>query len=239
MKAIILAGGQGRRLAPYTTVFPKPLVPIGHRPILEIIIRQLARCGFKDAIVSTGYLAELIEAYFSTAQSRLPGISISYVKETEPTGTAGSLSLIDGLDETFLVMNGDILTTLDYGKLIQYHKDQGGAVTIALHQRNVQVDFGVIEFDDKTRAIKSYTEKPRHEYMVSMGVYIYEPRVLKYIEPGKYLDFPTLVGRLLDAGERIVGYHSDDYWLDIGRPDDYDRAQGEFERLQHLFLPEG
>ena len=214
------------------------MVPLGHYPILEIIIRQLTHHGFRDIVLSVGYMAELIQAYFDTAKGKLPDVNLDYVKEQDPKGTAGSLALIDGLDETFLVMNGDILTSLDYGKLIAYHRDMGGTLTIAMHKRKVQVDFGVIQLDDDS-TITGYMEKPEQHHMVSMGIYVYEPRVLEYIEPGAHLDFPALVLKLLENDENVVGYHSDDYWLDIGRHQDYERAQTKFEQSRDLFLPDG
>ena len=238
MKAVVLAGGKGARLAPYTMVFPKPLVPLGYRPILDIIIRQLAHYGFRDIVLTVGYLAELIQAYFQNSSNRLPDISLSYVREGEPTGTAGSLGLIPGLDETFLVMNGDILTSLDYSKLVAYHREKGGILTIGMHRTRVKIDLGVIETDQEG-ILTGYIEKPEKAYLVSMGIYVYEPTVLRYIEPNTYLDFPDLVVRLLENGEKVVGYPCDEYWLDIGRQEDYVRAQEEFERMKDRFLPGG
>ncbi len=236
MKAVILAGGKGTRLAPYTTVFPKPLVPLGNRPIIDIIIRQLNYYGFRDITLTVGYLAELIQAYFHNANDRLPGINLTYIKEQKPTGTAGSLSLVPRIDETFLVMNGDVLTTLDYSKLLAYHREKDGILTIGMHRKKVKIDLGVIETDGNC-SVTGYLEKPEKEYMVSMGIYVYEPAVFKYIEPDIYLDFPDLVLRLLDKGEKVVGYPCDDYWLDIGRHEDYAEAQDEFERMEDTFLP--
>ena len=235
MKAVILAGGKGTRLAPYTTVFPKPLVPLGEKPILEIIIRQLAGHGLTDITLSVGYLAELIQAYFATAKEKLSDVSLNYVREVEPTGTAGSLISIPGLIETFLVMNGDVLTTLNYSDLIRYHHEKGGILTIAMHKRTVKVDFGIIEIDTDAN-ITGYQEKPEQHHLVSMGVYVYEPRVLDYMRPNKYLDFPTLVQQLIDSGEHVVGYSSDDVWLDIGRHEDYALAQEEFSKAENAFL---
>lgn len=236
MKAVILAGGKGTRLAPYTTVFPKPLVPIGDKPIIDIILRQLAHYGFKEIVLNVGYLAELIRAYFQNAEARFPGVRISYVSESEPTGTAGSLASVPGLDESFLVMNGDVLTGLDYRRLVDYHRRNGGALTIALHQRKAVTNFGVVETDGANRIV-NYIEKPEIEHSVSMGVYVYEPEVLGFIEPGRHLDFPELVLRLLKAGKKVVAYPCEDYWLDIGRHDDYAQAQEEFARQRHLLLP--
>ena len=236
MKAVILAGGGGTRLAPYTTIFPKPLVPIGHRPILDIIIRQLSYYGFRDIILTVGPLAELIQAYFQNANSKLPDVNLTYIKERKPLGTAGSLSLIKGLDETFLVMNGDILTTMDYSKLVAYHKKRGSTLTIGTHRKYVKIDLGVIKTDEEG-VLTGYSEKPEKEYLVSMGVYVYEPAILKYMKPGAYLDFPDLVLRLLDNGEKVVSYPCDDYWLDIGRHEDYALAQEKYEKMKGQFLP--
>lgn len=235
MKAIILAGGQGIRLRPYTTVFPKPLVPLGQKPILDIIIRQLYYYGFQNIILSVGYLAELIQAYFQNGNRQFGDMNIAYVRENEPTGTAGSLGLIPGLDDTFLVMNGDILTSMDYAKFVAYHKEKGGTLTIAMHRKCVKLELGVMDIDQHG-FLTGYREKPQQEYMVSMGIYVYEPRVLKYIESGVFLDFPDLVLRLLEHNEKVVSYPSDDYWMDIGCHEDYAQAQEEFERMKDKFL---
>jgi NDP-sugar pyrophosphorylase family protein len=234
MKAVVLAGGRGARLAPYTTIFPKPLVPIGEQPILEIIIRQLVRQGIGDIILSVGHLGELIEAYFQNGHRNIPGLNLSYARESRPLGTAGPLAHIPGLDETFLVMNGDILTTLDYQALCGYHRSCGSALTIAMHKKDVRIDLGVIETNESHEVV-AYREKPAYSFDVSMGIYVYEPGVLRYVTKGEYLDFPDLVVRLVSAGERVVGYHSEDYWYDIGRREDYELAQQEFEKRAREF----
>ena len=155
-------------------------------------------------------------------------LKLSYVNEVEPTGTAGSLALVPDLKETFLVMNGDVLTTLKFQNLIAYHREQGAALTIAMHKKQVETDLGVLIADGDGR-ITDYREKPKLDYLVSMGIYVYEPRVLSYIAAGSYLDFPDLVLKLIQTGERVVGYQSDDLWLDIGRPEDYRSAADQFE----------
>ena len=236
MKAVILAGGKGARLEPYTTVFPKPLVPIGHRPILDIIIRQLVYNGFRDIVLNVGHLSELIRAYFQNGINDLENVNLSYHKESVPTGTAGSLRTIQGMSETFLVMNGDILTTMDYTKLITYHREKGGILTISMHKKRNKVGLGVIETDNND-CLTSYEEKPETEYKVSMGVYVYEPEALEYIDPDVYLDFPHLVTRLLESGEKVVGYPCSDFWLDIGNHEDYVKAQKVFEESKYDFLP--
>jgi NDP-sugar pyrophosphorylase family protein len=227
MKTVILAGGKGTRLAPYTTVFPKPLVPIGDRPILEIIVRQLVRQGFGDILLSVGHLGELIEAYFQNGHRNIPGLQLDYYRESQPLGTAGSLAMIPGLDDTFLAMNGDILTTLNFNALVEHHRHQKSTLTVAMHRKEVPIDLGVLETDESGQLI-SYREKPSYSFDVSMGIYVYEPRVLQYIPKGRYLDFPDLVKLLLEMGEKVTGFRSQDYWLDIGRREDYELAQLEF-----------
>lgn len=228
MRTIILAGGKGTRLAPYTTIFPKPLVPIGDRPILEIIVRQLARQGLGDIVLSVGHLGELIEAYFQNGHRNIPGLEkLEYFREPHPLGTAGSLAMISGLDETFLAMNGDVLTTLNYQALVRHHREQQATLTIAMHQKDVKIDLGVLNTNNCGDLIR-FEEKPLYTFKVSMGVYVYEPRVLRYIPKGQYLDFPDLVQILLQNGEKISGFDSRDYWLDIGRREDYELAQLEY-----------
>lgn len=224
MKAVILAGGKGTRLRPFTANFPKPLVPLGDVPVVEVLMRHLMRFGVSDFTLTLGHLAPLIRAYFDNRQELLRDISLNYVQEQEPTGTAGSLALVPGLDETFLVTNGDLLTDLDVGELLRFHREQKAILTVATHTRHVKIDLGVLEFDTN-HLITGYHEKPEMNYQVSMGIYVYEPAVLAHIEPGKYLDFPTLVLNLLGKGERVCACPVDCLWLDIGRPDDYALAQ--------------
>jgi len=236
LRAVILAGGLGTRLQPYTTVLPKPLMPIGDRPILDIVIRQLSRAGFERVTIATGYLAELIEAFFGDG-SRY-GIRIDYFREDEPLGTVGALSLIEGLDEDFLVMNGDVLTDLDYRAVMDFHVAGGQAATISTHTREVKISLGVMEFEsehDRTE-VTGYVEKPTLSYEASMGVYCFAPRAREHIPKGQRLDFPDLILKLIAAGETVRGLRSRDYWLDIGRPDDYQEAQDAFERLRDRFI---
>jgi NDP-sugar pyrophosphorylase family protein len=236
-RAVILAGGLGTRLRPYTTVLPKPLMPVGDRPILDIVIRQLAGAGFDQVTIATGYLAELIEAFFGDGERY--GIPIDYFREDEPLGTVGALSLIDGLDEDFLVMNGDVLTDLDYRALLEHHRGGGQVATIASHPRRVEISLGVIRCEngtDRTR-VTGYVEKPTMSYEVSMGVYCFAPKARDYIPAGGRLDFPDLVLRLIAAGEMVRTWPSEDHWLDIGRSDDYEQAQEDFDRLRDRFLP--
>ncbi len=234
MKAIILAGGKGSRLKPYTIVFPKPLMPIGDKPILEIVIRQLKSFGFDEITVAVGHLAELIMTFFNDGSKY--GIKIKYTREDQPLGTAGPLALMkENLNETFLMMNGDVLTTLDYSDLVNYHKKNKAIATIALKKRTVKIDFGVPEIDVDNNII-AYTEKPEIEYLVSMGVYVFDPKVLEYIKPDEYLDFPDLVKKLISNGETVEGYVYDGYWLDIGRPEDYEKANEEIKGIYDKLL---
>lgn len=227
MRAVILAGGRGTRLAPYTTVFPKPLMPLGDIPIIQVVLRQLRHFGFNRATLAVGHLGELLRAYLDHNVEQFAGLQIDYVHEKTPTGTAGSLANISDLDETFLVMNGDVLTTLNYKDLLETHRKSGAAITIASYPRHVKIDLGVLETDAEG-FLTDYREKPSMDFRVSMGIYVYEPRVLRLIDAGSYLDFPTLVLRLLAAGERVATHSFDGYWLDIGRHDDYAEAQEQF-----------
>lgn len=233
MKAVILAGGRGRRLAPFTTILPKPLMPIGDVPILEIVLRQLKHAGFDEIVMAVGYLAELLMAYFGDGHKL--GLHIHYSREEEPLGTAGPLGLIDGLGERFLVMNGDLLTTIDYRALCEYHLQRRAIATLTTFQRDVEIDFGVVQIDDQ-QWVRGYIEKPTYHYTVSTGIYIFEPGVLTYIPRQQRMDLPELVLKLLDAGEQVAAFPFEGTWLDIGRMDDYERAVAEFEPRRAEFL---
>jgi NDP-sugar pyrophosphorylase family protein len=236
MKAIVLAGGKGTRLAPYTKILPKPLMPIGDMPILEILLLQMKRAGVTDVILTVGHLAELLRAFFQNGE-RL-GLRIDYSIEDQPLGTAGPLSLVAGqLEDTFLVTNGDVLTTLDLRQLVESHRASGAIATIASHARQVKVDLGVLQFNGSDE-LTGYLEKPTYDFFVSMGIYVFEPRVLPYIPYNQYLDFPDLVLKLIQSGELVKGYCFDGYWQDLGRADDYEQAVQEFEALRPLILQE-
>jgi NDP-mannose synthase len=236
MKAVILAGGKGTRLAPYTKILPKPLMPIGDMPILEVLLRQLKQAGISEVVLTVGHMAGLLRAFFNDGSQF--GLKIVYSFEDHPLGTAGPLALVDRLDDTFLVMNGDILTTLAFNDIIAYHHQNHATATIAMHSRKVCIDLGVIQCDSSNKVIR-YIEKPTNEYMVSMGVYVFEPKVLTLIPPGEYLDFPDLVQKLLLVKEKVVGFHFDGYWQDLGRVDDYEQANKDFDKMRSDFLPEG
>jgi NDP-sugar pyrophosphorylase family protein len=235
MRAVILAGGLGLRLRPYTTILPKPLVPVGDRPILAHILRRLHRSGVRLADLCVGHLGELIQLYFSQSDSLPDDLDLCWHWEDEPLGTAGALRLVPDLDSTFVAMNGDILTTLDYAELVAFHERSGAALTVATHARRVDIDLGVIEAEGER--IVAYREKPQLDYDVSMGIYVYEPRALEYIPPEGPCQFPELVQRLLDAGENIATFRSDAEWYDIGTPEEHQRAVEAFERAPRLFSP--
>ena len=258
MKAVVLAGGKGTRLMPYTRIFPKPLIPIGEMPILEVLLRQLKRSGIDEVVLAVGHLSELMRAFFQDG-SQL-GVKISYSYEENPLGTAGPLALIDGLTDTFLVTNGDVLTTLPIADLIASHKQSGALATIAMHARQVKIDLGVIQLSGSQRRedfqslissdgpslndaaqglnrVVDYIEKPSYHYLVSMGLYVFEPRVLDYIPKEQRLDFPDLIKKLLAAGEIVNGFPFEGYWQDLGRPDDYEQACADFEQMRQEFLP--
>lgn len=235
-RAVVLAGGRGTRLAPYTTVLPKPLMPVGDMPILEILLRQLRRAGIRHITLAVGHLAALLEAYFGDG-SRF-GVSLDYSYEDEPAGTAGPLALVDGLDETFLVMNGDLLTTIDFADLLQTHRARKAAITVGLFEKQVPLDLGVVETGEDGR-VTDYIEKPTLTYEVSVGIYAVEPAVLEHIERGERLDLPELVLRLIAAGADVQAYRFSGTWFDIGRPDDYAAASEHFERRRDELLADG
>lgn len=235
MKAIILAGGKGTRLAPYTTILPKPLMPVGDKPILEIVIRQIVQFGFDEITLAVGHLSGLIEAYFGDG-TRF-GAKISYSREDKPLGTAGPLSLIDGLDETFLVMNGDILTDIKFSDMLKFHRLMGATTTMAVYEKTVDIDLGVLELDSD-KWISNYIEKPKYKYNVSTGIYMFEPSVCKYLSRGRKIDLPTLILEMLKRGDKVAAFHLGGYWLDIGRHEDYEKAVLEFGNNKSKFLPE-
>ncbi len=233
IRVVVLAGGKGTRLKPYTKVFPKPLMPIGDMSILEVVLRQLKSFGFNKITLSVNHLADLIRAFFGDG-SQL-GVDITYCMEDKPLGTAGSLSLVENLTDSFLVMNGDLLTTIDYAAMVRRHIESGMIATIGVFPREVQIDFGVLEIGAE-RELLDYREKPTFEYMVSMGVNVFDKSVLEFIPSGKYLDIPTLMMSLKKAGKTVLTYSSDCEWLDIGRVEDYETAIKAFEQSRDKYL---
>ncbi len=238
MQAVMLAGGKGTRLSPYTAVLPKPLMPVGDQPIIEIMLRQLRSAGVEEVILCVGHLPHLFEALLQ--DGRRYGIRITYSVESEPLGTAGPIALVlDRLRDDFLVMNGDILTTLSYRKLFEAHLRTGAAATIAVARREVKIDFGVISSGEGGR-LDRYNEKPVIHYDVSMGINVLQKRaVAPHLEKGRRLDLPELMTRLHDEGKPVICHRDPCYWLDIGRVDDYQTATAAFAERRSEFLPDG
>lgn len=232
-QAIILAGGQGSRLRPYTTVIPKPLMPLGDVPILEVVLRQLKQHGFRHITISTGHLAGLIEAFVGNGKKW--GLSVSYVHEDKPLGTAGAIKLVKNLADTFLVINGDVLTDLSFSKMLKTHKKNKAQATIAVKERVVKTDFGVVEIDKKNK-LAGFHEKPEHKSYVSIGVNILQKTAQKYIKRNESLGMPDLLLRMKDAGEEVHCFKTRAFWLDLGRLEDLDLAQQSWAKYQHKFL---
>lgn len=232
-RAVILAGGRGTRLRPYTVVLPKPLMPIGDCPILEVIIRQLAHAGFGRITLAVNHQAELIKAFFGDGSKW--NIGIDYSLEQSPLGTMGPLKLIHDLPENFLVMNGDILTDLDFGAFHDTHVAERRMFTISSHARQQMVDYGVLEISP-AKILVGFHEKPKTEYQVSMGVYMLSRDVLTHIPEGRAYGFDTLMIDLIETGKRVDAQAFSGYWLDIGRPDDYMQAIDQFESMRSRFL---
>jgi NDP-mannose synthase len=234
MHAIILAGGKGTRLAPYTTVFPKPLMPVRGMPILEIIVRQLAHYGYNELTFCVAHMAQLIRTYFGDGSAL--GVSIDYSYEHEPLGTAGPLALPPWPVEPMLVMNADVLCSIDFAAMYRCHVRNNALITLGLFPKRTKIDLGVLQTEGEE--IVQYIEKPEFLHWVSMGVYIVSPRARSYIPSGVKFDFPDLVAAALQAGERVRAYRFEGQWLDIGRPSDYELACSEFDRHYTAFLPQ-
>jgi NDP-sugar pyrophosphorylase family protein len=236
LHAVILAGGKGTRLRPYTTTIPKPLVPIGDEAaILEIVLRQLAHDGFRRVTIAIGHLGELIRAFVGDGAQW--GLDIDYATEDKPLSTMGPVvAILDRLPERFIVLNGDILTDLRYSDLLAAHEDSTAPLTIATYRRQVEVDFGVLTVD--AGRVVGFSEKPKLDYQVSMGVYAISRSTLASYPRGESLGFDRLVLDLLAAGRPPASYQFDGFWLDIGRPEDYDRANAEFAGLRSHLLPD-
>ncbi len=233
VRVVILAGGRGRRLAPHTAILPKPLVPIGDKPILEIVIMQLARQGFKKITLAVGYQSSLIETYLGDGKRW--NVDISYSKEEKPLGTAAPISLLEGIDNSFLVLNSDILTDIDYRALLNFHTANNAFATIAISRKDLKIDLGVIEIEEEG-LIKNYIEKPIVPYDVSMGIYVFEPQIKEYIPKGERMDIPDLIKKIIHNHKKVVGYRHHGYWLDIGRLEDYQEAVEIFNISPEKFL---
>jgi len=229
-EAVVLAGGRGTRLAPFTNVLPKPLLPVGERPILDLVLTQLARQGCIKVTLAVGHMGHIIEIYCGDGERW--GLEIDYLRETTPLGTVGALAHISDLPQHgFIVMNGDVLSDLSYTQLLDAHAQHAGELTIASFRRCVRDELGIIEIDDQSNIV-AYREKPEHEYLVSMGIYAMNRTVVELVPREGRMDLPDLVHRLLANGRRVSAYVHMDYWLDLGRPDDFTRANEEFESLR-------
>lgn len=239
-RAIILAGGQGTRLKPYTTLFPKALVPLDEMPVLELVIRQLKSHGFTEITMAVGHLCELIEAYFGDGCKW--GVSITYAREDKPLGTAGPLKALADLPENVLVMNADIVSDINYRELFEFHcrSQADGApnlATIAVYRRTSKIDFGVLEFDSDTHRIQNFIEKPMLEHSVSMGIYVFNRRVREFIPEETFFGFDALMKTLIREQQAIQAFPFNGYWLDIGRVDDYETAVTDFQNMRNVLLP--
>jgi NDP-sugar pyrophosphorylase family protein len=222
MKAVIQCGGKGTRLRPYTTVLPKPLLPLGTKPVLELLIKWLRRNGVRDVYITTGYLGHLIRSY--CGDGRQWGLNIEYTTEPEPLGTMGALSLLrEKLDGTFLVLNGDVVTDLSLNSLIGHHRRLGAGLTVATVTRTVRVDFGVIEEIDFR--VTRFKEKPNLSHLVSMGVYCMEPEMLEHVPTGIPFGFDDLMFRMLELEQPVRTFLHNGFWLDVGRIEDFHKAQ--------------
>lgn len=236
MHAFLLAGGKGVRLRPYTTALPKPLVPIGDRyAILEILLRQLSAQGFTSVTISIGYLGQLIRAYVGDGSQW--GLQVDYATEDQPLGTMGPVvASLDRMPEHFLVMNGDVLTDLPFAQLLGDHVRSGAPLTVATYTRQVKIDFGVLR--SESDVVVAFEEKPSLQYAVSMGVYGLSAATLARYEPGRPFGFDDLVLDLIRRGDPPHTHPFNGFWLDIGRPDDYDRANNDFSLISQVLLPE-
>jgi NDP-mannose synthase len=232
--AVIMAGGRGSRLGTYTAVLPKPLMPLTDRPILDVVMHQLAASGVDRITISVGYLSGLLESWVRHHGSA--GVPVDFVYEEEPLGTAGALRNVEGLDDSFIALNGDILTTLDFAGLVATHRQEGAVATMATNRRTVDVQYGVVHTDDRGR-IERLEEKPTLHYTVSMGVYAMEPAIVELIAHGERIDFPDLLLRAIDRGHPVHTLPFDGYWRDIGNREDYEAAVEDFATAPERFMP--
>jgi len=225
--AVVLAGGLGTRLRPMTHETPKPLLEVGDKPILEIIVERLVSSGFENIYLSICYEAEQIKEYFGDGQNH--GVNISYIEEDDLTGTAGPLRLLAGeVERPFLVMNGDLLTKVDFNSLLNFHKESGYELTIGSTKYEFEIPYGVIRFKDEIGEIRGITEKPTEDFFVNGGIYALEPEVINHIPEGQEYDMTDLIGKLLDKDKKVGSFPIHEYWLDIGEKDDYQKANGEY-----------
>ncbi len=237
MKAVIMAGGKGTRLRPFTASFPKPLMPLGDMPVLELLLHQLQLAGVTEVFLAVNHLHHLIRAFCGDG-SRF-GLNIEYSLEDSPLGTAGPLgALLDRIDESFIVTNGDLLTTMNIKKMIKAHAEKKADATVGVYEREVKIDFGLVQ-TGADMSLKGYLEKPVSKHLVSMGLYVLDrDAIAPHVQPGVHLDMPDLLMKLLGSGKSVYCHQQpESFWLDIGRPDDYSTAQKMFDENRELFLP--
>lgn len=225
LTAVVMAGGYGTRLRPLTEKLPKPMLPVGNRPLLELIIKQLRQAGIRRVSLTTHYKGEIIARHFGDGRDF--GVEICYVKEDQPLGTAGALSLLDASDEPLLVINGDILTRVDFRAMLDFHREQQADMTVAVQQYEFRVPYGVVETDGV--AITGISEKPVIRHFINAGIYLLNPGVCRCIPSGQTYDMPELISRLLAGDYRVIGFPIREYWLDIGQVEDYQKALGDVE----------
>lgn len=221
MRAVILAGGKGTRLKPYTATLPKPLMPVGEEPIMKLLLTRLKSQGFRETTICINHMGDLISAYFGDGSQY--GLKILYSTEDKPLGTVGPIKKIDNLPEDFLVMNGDVLTDLPFRDFLHEHKSNDALMTLAVYKQLMQIEYGVIEHNAE-HEVTAFVEKPTHPYNVCMGIYALNKRALDYVPADTYFGFDDLVQTLLGKGEKIKIIEHKGYWLDIGRPEDYEKA---------------
>lgn len=237
MKAIVMAGGKGSRLHPYSALLPKPLMPLGDMPVLEVLLRRLKQAGVEEVFLAVNHLRQLIEAFFGDG-SRM-GLRLHYSLEDKPLGTAGPMAaVLDRLGDDFVMTNGDLLTSLDVAAMIRFHREHRAAATIGVYPREVKIEFGLVDVDAEKRMV-GYREKPSYHHLVSMGIYILNAAEVRgHVQPDTYLDMPDLMQKLVRAGGDVRCFQDDCFWLDIGRPDDFARAQEIYEKNPRVFLGE-
>lgn len=224
LRAVVMAGGHGMRLRPLTDDLPKPMLPIGSRPLLELIVEQLQKAGIRRVNLTTHFKGEVISNHFGNGQAF--GVDINYVKEDQPLGTAGALSLIEDSDEPLLVINGDILTRLDFGAMLDFHREQQAELTVAVRQYEIKVPYGVV--DTNGVDVRGISEKPSIRQFINAGIYLLNPSVTRLIPQGQPFDIPELIDRLIADKRTVVCFPIREYWLDIGKADQYDQAKADF-----------
>lgn len=235
LRAVVMAGGKGSRLYPLTRDLPKPMLPVGDRPLMEIILQRLREAGIRRVQVTTHHHKEKIRDHFQ--DGRKFGVDLSYVDEKRPLGTAGALGLIEPPRETVLVVNGDVLTLVDYRAMLRYHREINAALTVAVRQYDLKVPYGVIECDGPK--VTGITEKPTLEFFVNAGIYLLEPVAFRHVPGGERFDMTQLMQNMIREGHSVASFPMREYWLDIGRHEDYLRAQQAARGLEPSVKPQG